>query len=117
VTSDQGEIGRGLRLAYFAGAMLLGMLVTATIVLPHPAAVALAPLFPEGLFFFLHKKQQPLLLVLLGWSVYIGLAWLLLRAASSRWFAAVFLVLGLCLVVNVGGCKHIADNTRLPHSI
>ena len=113
---ELGKMSVAMRAMWWAGAFFGAMLLTALIVMPSPLAIAFAPFFPEGLFFFVYTRGSETAL-LLGWTVYLALGWLLLRTRSARWFAIVYLVLCLCLAVNVGGCKHIADNTRLPHTI
>ena len=114
--TEPGALSVRGRLLCVAAAFAVAVLLTALLVFPHPLIVGLIPLFPEGLFFFAPRKAMLLTLVI-GWAVYFALVFFLLKTASSRTFALLFVVLCACLAVNVGGCKHIADNTRLPHTI
>lgn len=108
-----GEMEVYRRVIWFAVAMLAAMVLAGLLVFPAPPVVGVAPLFPAGLLFFWRGWPAPIL----GWAIYIGLLGLLLKARTSGQIALVFLVVCIVLAVNVGGCKYMADNTRLPHSI
>ena len=103
----------GARLIWFGLAMLAAMVAAGLLVFPAPPIIGAAPFFPAGLFF----SRRGLTPLVVGWGIYLGLLVLLLKARTSRQVSMVFLILLVLLGVNVGGCKHVADNTRLPHTI
>lgn len=113
---NEPELSVRRRVAWAAGAFAAALLLTALIVFPNPIAVAFLPFFPEGLFFFVYVKGS-IVALLLGWATYLALVLFLLMTGTARKSVFVFVVLCACLAVNVGGCKYIADNMRLPHSI
>ena len=75
--------------------------------------VVLLPFFPQGLYAFLPKRQA----WVAGWATYLILTIFLLRSRTRTRYFALFVVLCALLAVNIGGCKHVANTTRLPHAI
>lgn len=114
--TEPGELSVRGRLLCVVAAFAVALLLTGLLVFPHPLVIGVIPLFPQGLFFLAPRKAM-LLTMAGGWAVYFALGFFLLKAGSSRTFALLFLVLCVCLAVNVGGCKFVADNRRLPHTI
>jgi len=113
VPDDEPEMSLRARVILSATAWAIALVLTLLIVFPVPAGVAFLPLFPEGLFVFLPKRPA----VVIGWVTYLVLMIFLLRSRTSTRFFVLFGVLCLLLAVNIPGCKHIADNTHVPHSI
>jgi len=110
---DEPEISLRARVVFCAVAWAIALILTLLFVLPHPMAIVLLPFFPEGLFVFLPRRPA----AVIGWATYLVLMIFLLRSRTSTRYFVLFGVLCVLLAVNIPGCKHIADNKHLGHSI
>jgi hypothetical protein len=113
VPDEQPEITLRARVAFCAITWAFALILTLLIVFPAPVGVVFLPSFPEGLFVFLPGRQA----MVVGWATYLILTTFLLRSRTRSRYFVLFAVLCALLAVNIPGCKHIADNTHVPHSI
>jgi hypothetical protein len=113
VPPDEREISVRRRLAYFATAWAIALGLTWVFTIPDPVMIIAAPFFPGGLFFFLPREAA----VIAGWASYLTLSFFLLSARTWGRYKVLLVVLCVLLAVNVPGCGHVVNNTRLPHTI
>jgi hypothetical protein len=111
VDEPQRQLALRHRFSMLAMVWAVALLSTALLIWPRPEVLALFPLFPTGLFFFVQDDYAG---AVIGWAVYGTIIVAIVRARDAGALITLLALLCALLTVNVAGCCRIASHMSIP---